>query len=90
MVLRCAPGRGWLLGKIARFAQQNELLPGRKSGLILIAPGMRGLILAATLAAFVGSFVGTRLIRKITLHTIQIIVGVMLIAVGVGMASGLF
>jgi hypothetical protein len=58
--------------------------------LILIAPGMRGLILAATLAAFVGSFVGTRLIRKITLHTIQIIVGVMLIVVGAGIAFGLF
>ncbi len=58
--------------------------------LILIAPGMRGLILAATLAAFVGSFVGTRLIKKITLHTIQIIVGVMLIVVGAGIAFGLF
>jgi uncharacterized membrane protein YfcA len=58
--------------------------------LTLIAPGMRGLILAATLAAFVGSFVGTRLIKKITLHTIQIIVGVMLIVVGAGIAFGLF
>jgi uncharacterized membrane protein YfcA len=58
--------------------------------LALIAPGMKGLILAATLAAFVGSFVGTRLIKKITLHTIQIIVGVMLIVVGAGIATGLF
>ena len=58
--------------------------------LTLITPDMRGLILAATLAAFVGSFVGTRLIKKITLHTIQIIVGGMLIIVGAGIASGLF
>jgi uncharacterized membrane protein YfcA len=55
-----------------------------------VAPGMGGLILAATLAAFVGSFFGTQLMKKVTLRTIQIIVGVMLIAVGVGMASGLF
>jgi hypothetical protein len=55
-----------------------------------VAPGMGGLILAAILAAFVGSFIGTRVMKKVTLHTIQVIVGVMLIVVGVGMASGLF
>jgi uncharacterized membrane protein YfcA len=55
-----------------------------------VAPGMGGLILAATLAAFVGSFIGTRLLKKVTLRTIQIIVGGMLIVVGAGMASGLF
>jgi uncharacterized membrane protein YfcA len=42
------------------------------------------------LAAFVGSFIGTRLMKKVTLRTIQMIVGVMLIVVGAGMASGLF
>ncbi len=51
---------------------------------------MSGLLLAATLAAFVGSFFGTRLMKKVTLRTVQIIVGVMLILVGSGMASGLF
>lgn len=55
-----------------------------------VAPGMGGLILAAMLAAFVGSFVGTRLMKKVTRRTVQIIVGVMLIVVGAGMASGLF
>ncbi len=55
-----------------------------------VAPGMGGLILAATLAAFVGSFFGAKLMNKVTLRTVQIIVGVMLIAVGAGMASGLF
>jgi uncharacterized membrane protein YfcA len=52
--------------------------------------GMRQLILAAILSAFVRSFIGTRIMRKVTLHTIQLIVGVMLIGVGLGMASGLF
>jgi uncharacterized membrane protein YfcA len=55
-----------------------------------IAPGMGGLILAATLAAFVGSFIGARLVKKVTLRTVQIIVGIMLIVVGAGLASGLF
>jgi uncharacterized protein len=51
---------------------------------------MGGLILAATLAAFVGSFIGSQLLKKVTLRTVQIIVGVMLIVVGAGMAAGLF
>ena len=55
-----------------------------------VAPGMGGLILAATLAAFVGSFIGSQLLKKVTLRTVQIIVGVMLIVVGAGMATGLF
>jgi uncharacterized membrane protein YfcA len=54
-----------------------------------IAPGMGGLILAATLAAFLGAFIGSRVMKKVTLRTVQIIVGVMLIIVGAGLASGL-
>lgn len=50
---------------------------------------MRGLILAATAAAFLGSFFGTRLLRKVTFRTIQIIVGVLLIIVGIGIATGM-
>lgn len=48
-----------------------------------------GLVLAATLAAFLGAFIGSRLVKKITLRTLQVIVGVMLMLVGLGMASGL-
>jgi uncharacterized membrane protein YfcA len=51
---------------------------------------MGGIILAAIIAAFAGSFVGTRLMKKVTLQAVQIIVGVMLIVVGIGMATGLF
>jgi len=49
-----------------------------------------GLVVAATIAAFLGSFLGTRLIKKITLMVMQIIIGIMMIAVGIGMATGLF
>jgi uncharacterized protein len=48
-----------------------------------------GLVLAATLAAFAGSFLGTRLLKKVTLRTVQAIVGVVLVGIGVGMFAGL-
>jgi len=51
--------------------------------------GMTGIVLAATLAAFAGAFIGARLMKKVTLRMVQIIVGVMLIFVGAGMASGM-
>ena len=50
---------------------------------------IRGLVLAAMLAAFLGTFIGTRLIKKITLHMVQLIVGIMLVMIGLGMAAGL-
>lgn len=48
-----------------------------------------GLILAATLTAFAGAFIGSRLMKKITLRTVQIIVGVMLIFIGFFLCMGL-
>ena len=54
------------------------------------AGNIRRLVLAATLAAFLGAFLGARLIKKVTLQTVQVIVGVMLVIVGIGMASGVF
>ncbi|MBI5582411.1 MAG: sulfite exporter TauE/SafE family protein [Deltaproteobacteria bacterium] len=55
----------------------------------IISPALTGLILAATSAAFLGSFIGARLIKKVTLKTIQIIVGLMLVLIGLGLAGGL-
>lgn len=43
----------------------------------------------ATLAAFIGSFLGTRLVRRVTLPLLQRIVAVLLILVGTGLALGL-
>ena len=48
-----------------------------------------GLIVAAIIAAFVGSFFGAKLVKKVTLRSIQVIVGMMLFLVGIGMVSGL-
>ncbi len=47
------------------------------------------LVLLAIVFAFIGSFVGSRLVKKVTLHTVQYVVGVMLLIVGVGLATGL-
>jgi uncharacterized membrane protein YfcA len=54
-----------------------------------ISHQIRDLVLAATLAAFVGAFIGARLMKNVTLRTVQIIVGILLIVVGLGMASGM-
>ena len=47
-----------------------------------------GLITAAILVAFLGSFVGSRLIKKITMRAIQRIVGVMLLLLAVALGVG--
>jgi uncharacterized protein len=54
----------------------------------LLADGMGSLIVVAILAAFLGSFLGTRLLKKMTLHTVQAIVGGMLIFLGLGLVLG--
>jgi uncharacterized membrane protein YfcA len=42
-------------------------------------------ITAATLAAFAGALVGKRLIPKITLRTVHILVGVLMVAMGIAL-----
>jgi len=43
----------------------------------------------ATLSAFVGVFAGNRLVKKVTMRTIQLIVAALLFVVAVGLGSGL-
>lgn len=50
---------------------------------------MYGIIIAATLTAFLGSYIGAKLIHKITFKTIQILVGIMLLVLGFAIALGL-
>ncbi|MCL4302147.1 MAG: TSUP family transporter [Anaerolineae bacterium] len=54
-----------------------------------LGSGVLGLILAATLAAFVGAVLGRLWLKKVTLHTVQLIVGVGLILLGLGLGTGL-
>lgn len=48
-----------------------------------------GLVISASLAAFIGAFLGARLLKKVTLRTVQILVATCMIAVGSGLAAGL-
>lgn len=62
------------------FSRNFEILRG-KGGLELV--------IAGTLAAFSGAFIGSRLIEKITMRAIQSTVGVMLLMLGIALGAGL-
>ena len=51
-------------------------------------PGVRPLVLAMV-AAFVGTVIGSRLVKKMTLRGLQRIVGWALLLAGLGMATGI-
>lgn len=55
-----------------------------------VVSGMKWLILTATISAFAGAFLGRELLKKVTLKTVQIMVGVMLIFLGFALSVGLF
>ena len=48
-----------------------------------------GLVVAAALAAFVGAYFGKKLVKKVTIEGVRRIVGVMMIAIALGLATGL-
>lgn len=62
------------------FGQMRPALEGAE---------LRGLILAATLAAFAGSYGGARWVRKVTLRTVQTIVAIGLAIIAAAMATGI-
>ena len=53
------------------------------------AQGGIGLILAGCLAAFLGAFIGSRLLKKITMRAIQTLVGFMLFVLAIALGAGL-
>jgi uncharacterized membrane protein YfcA len=50
--------------------------------------GESGLIIAGILCAWLGSFIGVRLLRKITFKTLQVIVGAMLLVLSAALGIG--
>lgn len=47
-----------------------------------------GLVLAATISAFVGAFLGKEVLQKVTLRAVQIVVGTMLVLLGIALSIG--
>lgn len=50
--------------------------------------GAESMVAAATLAAFIGAYLGARILRKLTLRAVQIVVAIFMAAVGLGLAAG--
>jgi uncharacterized membrane protein YfcA len=59
------------------------------SHLVRLEGDVVGLVGAATLAAFAGSFAGTRLLGAVTMRSIRLTVGAMLLVVALGLGAGL-
>jgi uncharacterized membrane protein YfcA len=52
-------------------------------------PAARHAVVAGCVAALVGSIVGARLIRKVTIGAVRVAVGVALLLLGAALAAGL-
>ena len=48
-----------------------------------------GLVAVATIAAFAGTFLGSRMLKKITMRTVRTIVGIVLFVIGMALAAGI-
>lgn len=51
--------------------------------------GSWSVVIAGTVAAFTGSYVGRRLMKKVTMSAIHLLVGVLLVILGASIASGI-
>lgn len=47
------------------------------------------MVIAASVAAFAGAYIGTKILKKVTLRTVQIIVSALLVIVACGLIAGL-
>ena len=75
---------------VTRLAVYGWTFPG--SALCAVSPQGQSawaLIVAGSVAAFAGSFIGARLVKKVTLRSLQVLVGVMLLLLGVALGAGL-
>ncbi len=59
------------------------------SGWAAVDRGNIGLVLAATLSAFSGAWLGKRLLKKVTLRAVELTVAAMMVLIGAGLAIGL-
>jgi uncharacterized protein len=78
-------GTGVLLAVIVDLSRMTVYAGLLKSADVLGNPTT---VIVATLAAFAGTFLGARLVKKVTIHFLQVIVSVMLLLVAFGLGSG--
>jgi uncharacterized protein len=74
---------------VARLAVYGAEFATRGDAGGALRPGLTGLVVAATLSAFAGSFIGARLVKKVTIASIQKIVGAMLILLAIALGTGI-
>lgn len=53
-----------------------------------LPPGVIGVIVAATGSAFLGAWIGTRVLEQVTLRAVRVAIATMLVLVGVGLLTG--
>ncbi|AFM24951.1 sulfite exporter TauE/SafE family protein [Desulfomonile tiedjei] len=73
---------------MSRLVIYSSTFVARDSALLGTHDGT-GLIMAGIAAAFAGSFIGARLMKKITMKTVQMIVGMMLLLLAIALGAGI-
>ena len=81
-------GTGIVVAVLVDFARLVVYGAAVESSAAAFEPGIRGLVVAATIAAFAGAFLANRLLEKVTMNAVRIIVAVLMIVVGAGLAAG--
>lgn len=79
-------GTGVLLAVIVDLSRMTVYAGLLDSAKVLGNPAA---VIAATLAAFAGTFLGSRLVKKVTIRFLQVIVSALLLLVALGLGAGL-
>lgn len=58
------------------------------SNFAALTPDIWQVVGVATVFAFLGAFIGSRVLRKVTLRTVQIVVAIAMMLLGIGLAAG--
>jgi hypothetical protein len=73
---------------VARLAVYGVALRDTALGALANDRRLGALVLVATAAAFLGSYLGARLVPKVTIDAVQTLVGTLVVAFGAGIAAG--
>jgi len=93
---RAGLGKEQLIGTIAMSAMLVDIVRISVYGSTVFREhfasiGAKGalLVLIASVSAWAGSFIGKRFLKKITMQTVRLIIGTLLLVLGFGLASGI-